>query len=112
MWTRFIRGRGLAYPSAKPRSNGNCRPGGAGGGRLAPPFPRILRQFCSQPAPPLVCSLDMDSSDPIDGNPGSPPSESAGGPAPELGTDHGASAVGPHLAAARERLDAKDLPGA
>jgi len=75
-------------------------------------FPGILRQFCSQRARPVVCSQDMDSSDPNDGNPDSTAPGDGGAAAPAPGTEHPASAVGPRLEAARERLDAKDLAGA
>jgi hypothetical protein len=64
----------------------------------------------------MVCSQDMDPSDPHDGNPDSPtptPAPVTGdGAAPAPATDHPALAVGPRLEAARERLDAKDLAGA
>ena len=54
----------------------------------------------------------MDSPDPLDANPGSPAPGEGGEAAPAPAPGAGAPGVASQLAAARERLDAKDLAGA
>jgi len=54
----------------------------------------------------------MGPTDQTDGNPASSPSGDATGAAPAPAAEHPVSNAGPRLAAARERLDGKDLKGA